>query len=201
MKKRIKEKLNSQKGASITFALLLFLVCAVISSIVIAAGSAAAGRMSGLARMDRRYYAVTSAAELLVDQIDGKTVSVVSNKEDGKTEDSGEEASIIRDASEQLVSAYASGASGSDIVRTRKFKLTSGSAINNAALSCLIEEKLGKDGMLYFEVKNNDAEEPSGGTYTLMVAFSSNVKESASDSRDKTKKTTITWKLHSIRKA
>ena len=141
MKKRIKEKLNSQKGASITFALLLFLVCAVISSIVIAAGSAAAGRMSGLARMDRRYYAVTSAAELLVDQIDGKTVSVVSNKEDGKIEDSGEEASIIRDASEQLVSAYASGASGSDIVRTRKFKLTSGAAINNAALSCLIEEK------------------------------------------------------------
>lgn len=57
-------------------ALLFFLVCAVIGSVVLAAGSAAAGRISQLARSDRRYYAVTSAAELLAQKLDGQTVTV-----------------------------------------------------------------------------------------------------------------------------
>ena len=65
MKKRIKDKLRSQTGASITFALLLFLVCAVLSSVIIVAATAASGRMSKIAETDQRYYAVTSAAELL----------------------------------------------------------------------------------------------------------------------------------------
>ena len=63
--KRIRRKLNSRKGASITFALLLFLVCAVLSSVIIVAATAASGRMSKIAETDQRYYAVTSAAELL----------------------------------------------------------------------------------------------------------------------------------------
>ena len=35
----IRTKLNSQRGASITFALLLFLVCAVVGSVVLTAGT------------------------------------------------------------------------------------------------------------------------------------------------------------------
>ena len=38
----IKNKLQSKRGASITFALLLFLVCSVVSIVVVVAGSAAA---------------------------------------------------------------------------------------------------------------------------------------------------------------
>jgi len=72
----MKNKIKSQRGASITFALLLFLVCAVISSVVIVAATAAGGRMSQIAQSDQRYYAVTSAAELLKDALDGKTVTV-----------------------------------------------------------------------------------------------------------------------------
>ena len=64
---KLKQKLKSQTGASITFALLLFLVCAVVGSAVLVAGTAAAGRMSKVAEMDQRYYAVNSAARLLVD--------------------------------------------------------------------------------------------------------------------------------------
>lgn len=77
MKNRILTKLRSRTGASITFALLLFLVCAVLSSVIIVAASAAAGRMSGIAEADQRYYAVTSAAELLRDLLDGKSASIV----------------------------------------------------------------------------------------------------------------------------
>ena len=55
---RKKEKLTSNKGASITYALLLFLVCAVVASIVLTAGTAASGRMSKISEMEQRYYSV-----------------------------------------------------------------------------------------------------------------------------------------------
>ncbi len=70
-------KLRSRTGASITFALLLFLVCAVVGSVVLAAGSAAAGRMSQLAQSDQRFYSVNSAAGLLEDVMDGQSVRIV----------------------------------------------------------------------------------------------------------------------------
>ncbi len=73
----IKNKLHSRTGASVSFALLLFLVCAVLCSVIITASTAASGRMSRISESDQRYYAVTSAAGLLQDLIDGKTVSVV----------------------------------------------------------------------------------------------------------------------------
>ena len=74
---RIKHKLCSRSGASISFALLLFLVCAVLCSVILAAATAAAGRMAKIAETDQRYYAVTSAAELMKDIINNKTVTVV----------------------------------------------------------------------------------------------------------------------------
>ncbi len=77
MKNKILKKLRSQTGASITFALLLFLVCAVLCSVIITAATASSGRMSQIAETDQRYYAVSSAAELLQALIDGKTVSIV----------------------------------------------------------------------------------------------------------------------------
>ncbi len=77
MKNRIKNKLRSRAGASITFALLLFLVCAVLCSVILTAATASSGRMSQIAETDQRYYAVTSAAELLKGTIDGETVSIV----------------------------------------------------------------------------------------------------------------------------
>ena len=82
MKNRILTKLRSRTGASITFALLLFLVCAVLASVILVAASAAAGRMSGIAEADQRYYAVTSAAELLRDLLEDHPASVVVIKDD-----------------------------------------------------------------------------------------------------------------------
>ena len=69
--KEIKEKLRSERGASISYALLLFLVCAVVGSVVLVAATSASGRLSGLAETDQRYYSVTSAAELIRDLYDG----------------------------------------------------------------------------------------------------------------------------------
>ncbi len=60
-------KLKSQNGASFSFALLLFLVCAVVSSVVLAASTASMGQFAGQGKADQRYYAVTSAAGLFSD--------------------------------------------------------------------------------------------------------------------------------------
>lgn len=76
----IRKKMQSQRGASITFALLLFLVCAVLSAVIVVASTTAAGRMSRLPETDQRYFAVTSAAELLKDMIEGQKVSVVNKR-------------------------------------------------------------------------------------------------------------------------
>lgn len=75
MMNKISKKLRSEKGASITFALLIFLVCAVVSSAVLVAATAASGRVSQEAEMDQRYYSVTSAAEILKELIDGTSVT------------------------------------------------------------------------------------------------------------------------------
>ena len=81
---RIRNKLQSRRGASITFALLLFLVCAVISSVVIVAASTAGGRLSTVREMDQRYYAATAAADVLRQTLDGKT-AIVSYQTSGGT--------------------------------------------------------------------------------------------------------------------
>ena len=48
----MRNKIKSQRGASITFALLIFLVCSMVSIAVVVAGTAAAGRMSQRAETD-----------------------------------------------------------------------------------------------------------------------------------------------------
>ena len=84
---RVKRKLNSERGASITWALLIFLVCAVVGSVVLVAGTSASGRLSKLAETDQRYYAVSSSAGVLRDVL-GQSVTVkrtVSVADDVKT--------------------------------------------------------------------------------------------------------------------
>lgn len=73
---RIRGKLRSQSGATIIYALFFFIICAVIGSVVLTAGTAAAGRLSQAIAMDERYYAVNSAAELLEAELSGGDVWV-----------------------------------------------------------------------------------------------------------------------------
>lgn len=73
---KVVTKAKNRIGASLSMAMLLFLVCAVIGAVVLTAGTAAAGRLSRMAEMDRRYYSVTSAAELLADKLTDTTVTI-----------------------------------------------------------------------------------------------------------------------------
>ena len=83
----MRAKLNSEHGAALTYALLCFLVCAVVGSVILTAATAAAGRFAGLTESDRRYYAVSSAARLLEDSFqDKKTVVIELEKKFDSTE-------------------------------------------------------------------------------------------------------------------
>ena len=88
----IKHKLKSNDGASIAMALLLFLVCMVLGSIVLAAGSAAAGRMTGLQDSEQKKYGVLSAADVLRKEVAETesilTVSSTTTREQSRAYDS-----------------------------------------------------------------------------------------------------------------
>ena len=57
-------KLRSNEGASLMVALLFFVICAALGSIVLTSATVAAGRMTGMKKGNQSFYAVTSAAEL-----------------------------------------------------------------------------------------------------------------------------------------
>ncbi len=60
-----KQKMKSESGASLAVALLFFIVCAVVGSIIIAAAMSSAGRMSGIISADAQRYALDSARGLV----------------------------------------------------------------------------------------------------------------------------------------
>lgn len=189
----MRAKLKDQRGASITYALLIFLICAVASSIIIVASSAAAGRMANVPRSDRRYYAVTSAAGLLKDQIDGKTL-VVTKKGEGEAEtftvkyDDGTgntilQSDVLADATVRLVKGEVA-----PLTYTLKTDDRYGDALN-----CNIVQTL-ENGLLTYTISNAIPEgDPRKEVYKLEIVFGSNMKESA-------RNTTVKWKFHSMRK-
>lgn len=65
----ITHKARSEQGASLSMALLVFLVCTIVSSIAISAATAVSGRQSQLEEMERSYYNVTSAARVFWDEM------------------------------------------------------------------------------------------------------------------------------------
>ena len=80
------KKIRSETGASLSFALLLVLVCATAGGVILAAGTVASGRLSRRTEMDQRYYNVVSALDFLREEITDKAVTIVRTKTLKKTE-------------------------------------------------------------------------------------------------------------------
>ncbi len=74
--KAVQRKLQDRSGATLTVALLFFIMCAATGSVILAAATTSTGRLAELQASDQNYYAVVSAAKLLRDEIDGQTISV-----------------------------------------------------------------------------------------------------------------------------
>ena len=71
----VQRKLQDRSGATLTVALLFFIMCAA-GSVILAAATTSTGRLSELQASDQNYYAVVSAAKLIRDEIDGQTIGV-----------------------------------------------------------------------------------------------------------------------------
>lgn len=84
------KKIESTSGAAILLALLFFLLCAVAGSVVLAAGTASAGRVAGLKEDEQEYYTLTSAAKVIRDEITGEVISCWSLEEPSAISDQSE---------------------------------------------------------------------------------------------------------------
>lgn len=186
----IKKKLSSRRGASLTFALLMFLVCAVVGSVVLTAGTAAAGRMSQIAEMDQRYYSVNSAARLLIDLLENKEIRYEENKSEETPEGDPEDAadqyiyyingtkynSTNTTESEKLALALDTAKRVLDMkennsgtgVEPRKLSLDITTPIEGADLKVTIEEEIQSSGDLKCSVKNTNTEK---GQYIIDLYF------------------------------
>ncbi|MBQ9349220.1 MAG: hypothetical protein IJT94_18090, partial [Oscillibacter sp.] len=80
MCKTVYKKIHSSVGASLAIALLLFLACTVVGTVVLTAASAVSGRAAELTFMDQRYHSVASAAALLEKELCGKDVTIERSK-------------------------------------------------------------------------------------------------------------------------
>lgn len=69
--KRLAQKLNCRRGASMLMALLLFLIAAMVSAAIITAAVSARSRVASDRAQQQTYLTVSSAAELLRSSIEG----------------------------------------------------------------------------------------------------------------------------------
>lgn len=197
----MKSKIKSRAGASITFALLLFLVCAVVSSVVIVAATAAGGRMSTLQEMDQRYFAATSAADVLRQRLHEKSAIVTYTKDiDGKVTEAATNATgLLGEVSASLIKQDEDG-------EIKIWDEPKKKEVDNTEYECSISGTL-KNGLLTFKIEATGGR-MNNGTYTLYMIFSSTVMEVDDDSitDGETELTTtsgkakVSWKLNSVRK-
>jgi len=200
----MKNKIKSQRGASITFALLLFLVCAVISGVVIVAATAAAGRMSEQADMDERYYAVTAVADRLNQVFDGKEVIVTYDIEAKKPKvdsfkvkySDGTETgipTILKTASIDAVQAVLLEESVIEPVQVKYPK--------SGNVTCTVDRKMQNDGRMEYTISawTKKSETDTSGKYTVVISLSPNLPSSATETA-KDGQATVKWKFLGARK-
>ena len=83
-------RIRSERGASLSLAILLMLVCVAVSGVVLSASTAFNGQLYSQGKMDARYYSVKSAAELFQSVVTNDKVTIES-KSDGSIENAGHE--------------------------------------------------------------------------------------------------------------
>ena len=203
----MKNKIKSQRGASITFALLLFLVCAVISGVVVVAATTAAGRMSQQDEMDERYYAVTAAAKQLNDIFDGTKATVKYDIKDGKPDfdsitvtDSDNNpvnnGRILYKASKDVVQGVLFGEKAS-VTEPEAITITD----DVSKITCTVNRKMNVDGRMEYTISAlKNTEVSKSGTYTVVVVFSPNLSAPVTDVPDSKGHVEVTWKLLGAKK-
>ena len=221
---RFKKKLRSQTGASITFALLLFLVCAVVGSAVLTAGTAAAGRMAKVAEYDQRYYAVTSAAELLHKLLEESEIQSVETypltTQNGTLTIGALESSVMSDPSDPAVTDFGLPGKLFKIITDTSTSApevfdwgitgngTPGAANDYSKLDVWVNGRIQrlKEGdvltgaVVTMNIKNSDLtkSDPDKETYIMSLVFTADINTSIDRNENQTKEyhtTRLSWKM------
>jgi len=198
----IKNKISSQRGASLTFALLIFLVCAVVGSVVLAAGTVASGRMSQIAETDQRYYSVNSAARLLISLIDEKPVTIIETKmnTESTSQYKDEAGKTIPPDSFDSIPKQAAYICITGSIEDHKLNLKAGDDDTLKPLNVVMTETIsgidenGHYGPMVFKLAND-----SQNAYAIQLTFSPDVKKTEDKQADRTVTTwKISWSLQSV---
>lgn len=203
--RQLKAKLRSRRGASITFALLLFLVCAIISTVVVVSASTVGGRASGMRETDQRYFAATAAqryfaataaAQTLQGMFYGKSATVTydpANPTEGATAVCENDYKLLKEASIAVATGKAMGTNPIAI----SGKLEEGQTAS--PYTCTVTPDL-DNGLLSFDiVASGPAGAANDGKYKLTIVFASNLnKPDANGAASAT--ATVKWSLHSLSK-
>lgn len=184
------KKLRSDKGASITFGLLLFMVCAVLCTVIIVAATTASGRLANMAEADQRYYSVTSACGLLEELLDEQEVTVVTVTEGGETTSylvpgkSGAQAATSYSEDQRIGDNFSADTIAEDAAyRYSKGKPAAGSpltgtiSLSSAALgdavAVTIHEQINRRGDIILTVSNVS----DGNPFSMQMTFTADVSE------------------------
>lgn len=81
MVKLLKKKIHSNRGASMILALALFLICTMVSSVIIAAASTGISRNAQRTKQQIGYLAIGSASDLIMEELENLEVYVGKNIE------------------------------------------------------------------------------------------------------------------------
>lgn len=195
--KNLKRKLRSNRGASITFALLIFLVCAIVSGVVIVAASTAGGRMSGMKETDQRYFAATAAAHTLQEIFDGQTVVITYNK----IGDTYTLVSAVNNSDGSAITDDILKNACWAVVTDANYEKKSWSAANvvsdTEVYTCTVEQQPTK-GTLEFIISAVGGSNLNKGTYTLDILFTPNLKRPETGKSLSNVKAIVTWSLNSL---
>ncbi len=143
-------KLRSGAGATLIVALLFFLLCAVVGSSVLAAGSATMSRVVNQKKEAQDYYTLTSAAELLRDEIAACPVTIKVTEE-------------LVDGGQDSITYKYNGKSKSDLPLTLPEAWVSGSYADDPYLT-------GRPGSLSVEAPAGDGTTLTAYVYLLPPA-------------------------------
>ena len=208
------KKIQSETGASLSFALLIFLVCTVVGSVILTSGTASSGRLSRLKDVDTRYYSVESAANLIRKTMDGRVVNAVYEIEDDDiTGDITFEVNGDDDMFSSMLTEAVQSVIQKESISTPWHTLTfsgnlSGTTLDQINATAMV--KLNTNGIMNFVVSNTDDEE----TYSVSMDIEPDFHQreetvtevvTVDDEEQEVEKTyvyvTVTWKGGEIRVA
>ena len=179
MRKLLSKKLKSNEGASLMVALLFFVVCAALGSIVLSTATVASGRMAGIKRDSQTLEVLVSTARLFEDEWN-KGEAVIKKNGSSSTVVNAGEVSAFNDLRKDMMTEILNGGSANSRQCTININIGDYSSVN-----VTVEMTSDYSSLLSFTIPSDDANVSNG-----LVTLSYKASDKKSDFNEDR---TITW--------